>query len=132
MFTRTTLFVSLGLLVTACAGGAPPEPPAPAPIDPAGTYDIVVVAEGMEVTGVMVIRGSAEAGYTGNIDTDMGGAAIYDIEVEGDTLRFSIPDAGMTAEVVFEGMEFTGWLAGDMGDASVQGVKRSGEVSLVG
>jgi hypothetical protein len=32
----------------------------------------------------------------------------------------------MTAEVVFEGMEFTGWMAGDMGDAAVQGVKRSG------
>jgi len=126
MNTRTALAAALGFLVTACASGAPPEPPAPEPLDPTGTYDVVVAAQGMEITGVMEIMGSAEAGFTGNIDTDMGSAAIYDIEVAGDTLRFSIPDAGMTAQVVFEGMEFTGWLAGEMGDASMQGVKRSG------
>ena len=126
MTSRTPLLAALGLLVAACAGGAPPEPPAPAPLDPTGTFDVVIAAQGMELSGVLTIDGSAEAGYTGRIETDMGGAAITDVEVQGDTVRFGIPEAGADVEIVFDGMEFSGWLAGGMGEATLQGVKRSG------
>ena len=125
MATRPAVVAALGILLAACAAGAPPQPPAPPPLDPTGTFDIVVSAQGMDIGGTIQISGSAEAGYTGRIDTDMGGAALAGIEVVGDTLRFSIPDAGMSAEVVFAGTEFTGLMSGDMGDATVQGVKRS-------
>ena len=80
----------------------------------------------MELGGVIIIEGSAEAGYSGSIDTDMGGASLEDIAIDGQTMTFSIPEGGMTAEVVFEGNEFTGWLAGGMGDADIIGVKRTG------
>lgn len=117
---------ALGLLLGACAGGPPPEPPAPPPLDPVGTYDIGVAAEGMEVAGVMVIQGNATDGYTGSIDTEMGGAAITDIAVEGQTLTFSIPDAGAAVQVLFNGDEFSGSLSGAMGDATIWGKKRPG------
>jgi hypothetical protein len=80
----------------------------------------------MELGGVLIIDGSAEAGYTGSIDTEMGGAALADIAVDGQAMTFSIPEGGMTAEVTFEGNEFTGWMAGGMGDADIIGVKRTG------
>jgi hypothetical protein len=127
MRRRLVLSVALGFLLTACAAGPPPapaEPPAPPPFDPTGTYDITVSAQGMEIGGVLIIQGSAESGYTGNIDTDMGGSVLTDVKVEGQTMTFSIPEGGMSAEVMFDGDEFTGWLAGGMGDADIIGVKR--------
>ena len=126
MFKRTPTFAALTLLLSACAGGPPPEPPAPPPLDPVGTYDISVAAQGMEIMGVMVIRGSAEEGYTGSIDTDMGGAAISNIVVEGQTLTFSIPEVGADVEVVFEGEEFSGGMVGSMGNADIYGIRRGG------
>ena len=126
MIKRLTTTAALGLFLSACAGGPPPEPPAPPPLNPAGTYDISVAAQGMEVMGVMVIRGSAEEGYTGSIDTDMGGAAISNIVVEGQTLTFSIPEVGADVEVVFEGDEFSGGMVGSMGNADIFGTRRGG------
>ncbi len=121
--------LAIAFLVNACASGPPPpppEPPAPPPLDPTGTYDIVVYAEGMEVGGTMIIRASANGGYSGDIDTDMGGAAIANIAIDGQTMTFTIPEAGMSAEVEFEGDEFNGSMSGGMGDASITGVKRTG------
>jgi hypothetical protein len=130
MRRRLVLTATIGVLVTACAAGSPPAPAAPPgpppPLDPTGTYDITVSAQGMEIGGVLIVRGSAEAGYTGSVDTEMGGAALTAIAVEGQTMTFSIPEAGMSAEVTFDGDEFMGWLAGGMGDADIIGVKRSG------
>ena len=124
MLKRVTTTAFLAFLLSACAGGPPPEPPAPPPLDPVGTYDIFVAAQGMEIAGVLFIRGSAEEGYTGSIDTDMGGAGISNIAVEGQTLTFSIPEVGADVEVVFEGDEFSGGMIGDMGEAEIFGSKR--------
>ncbi len=126
MIRKLATAAALGLLITACAGGPPPEPPAPPPLDPTGSYDITVMAEGMEIVGVMTIRGSAEEGYTGTVDTDMGGASLADIRVEGQTLFFSVPEAGVTARVLFEGDGFAGDMDGEMGMATLFGKKRSG------
>jgi hypothetical protein len=126
MFKRFASTAALGLLLSACAGGPPPEPPAPPPLDPTGTYDIVVAAEGMEIYGTMVIRGSAEAGYTGSVETDMGGATLSDLAVEGQSLTFYVPDVDADVRLVFEGDRFTGEMEGGMGFATMTGTKRSG------
>ena len=60
----------------------------------------------MEIAGVLVIQGNATDGYTGSIDTEMGGASITNIMVDGQTLTFSIPDAGADVQVSFAGDEF--------------------------
>lgn len=126
MIKRLTIATALGFLLSACAGGPPPEPPAPPPLDPTGTYDISVAAEGMEIAGVMIIEGSAEAGYTGSVDTEMGGASIANIVVDGQTMTFYIPDADADATVTFDGDSFSGGMTGAMGDAGFYGTKRKG------
>ena len=124
MFKRLTTAAAALILLSACAGGPPPEPPAPPPLDPTGTYDITVDAEGMTITGIMSISGSAEAGYTGSVDTDMGGAGLSSIVVEGQTVTCSIPDAQVDLEMVFEGDGFTGVMNGAMGQGGIIGKKR--------
>ena len=127
MKRRVLIAAAIGFFVSACASGtppAPPAPPAPPPFDPTGTYDFTVSAQGMEIGGVMTIQGSAGAGYTGTIDTEMGGGAMANIVVDGHTMTFSLSEVGMDAELEFEGDEFTGFLAGGMGDADIYGVKR--------
>lgn len=126
MFKRLASASALALVLAACAGGPPPEPPAPPPLDPTGTWDMIVEADGMTIGGVMVIEGSAEAGYTGSIDTDMGGAGISDITVDGQLLTFSIPDAGASVTLEFEGDEFSGSMSGVMGEATIYG-QRAGD-----
>ena len=126
MIKRLTTAAAFGFLMSACAGGPPPEPPAPPPLDPTGTYDISVAAEGMEITGVMIIQGSAEEGYTGSVDTEMGGAALSNIIVDGQTMTFYIPEADADVQVVFEGDDFSGGMVGVMGDAGFYGTKRKG------
>lgn len=74
----------------------------------------------------MVIQGSAAAGYTGTVETEMGGGSMANVVVEGQTMTFSLTEVGMDAELEFEGDEFSGFLAGGMGDADIFGVKRSG------
>lgn len=113
---------ALGLILSACSG-TPPEPPAPPPLDPTGSYRISIDAEGMSIGGTITIR-ETETGYAGSIDTDMGGAAMSDIVVEGNEMTFSVPEAGITFTVVFEGDEFNGGFDGAMGAGSIRGVKR--------
>ena len=132
MNRRLVLSAALGFLLTACAGGPPPAPaapPAPPPLDPTGTYDFTVAVQGMEIGGVLVVQGTAEAGYTGSIDTEMGGGALANVTVEGQTMTFSLPEFGADVEVVFDGDEFSGFLASDMADGDIIGVKRSGGVN---
>jgi len=124
MLKGLTTTITLGFLLSACAGGPPPAPPPPPPLDPTGIYDIYVAFEGGDLLGAMTIRGSAEAGYTGTVDTDMGGAALAGVRVEGQTLYFSVPEAGVTAQVVFTDDQFTGTMQGDMGVASLSGRRR--------
>ena len=132
MNRRVLIAAAVGFIVSACASGPPPAPPAPAAtpppaaFDPTGTYDFTASAQGMEIGGVMVIQGSAEAGYTGTVDTEMGGGAMSNIVVDGQTLTFSLSEFGMDGELEFEGDEFSGYMAGGMGDADIYGVKRPG------
>jgi hypothetical protein len=126
MIKRLTTAAALGLLLSACASGPPPEPPAPPPLDPTGIYDIVVSMEGMELPGVMMISGSVEEGYAGSIEVEMGGASIADVTVEGQILTFSIPDVEARVELLFEGDEFSGEMAGSMGSGTMYGKKRAG------
>ncbi len=125
MFKRLSIAAAFGLFVTACSAGSPPEPPSPPPLDPTGSYDIVVAAEGMEISGVMVIRGSAEAGYTGSVTTDMGGASLTNLVVDGQTLTLYAPDVDADIILEFEGDGFTGEMGGGM-FGEIWGTKRSG------
>jgi hypothetical protein len=124
MLKGFTTLITLGLLLSACVGGPPPAPPPPPPLDPTGTYDIFVAFDGGELRGVVDIRGSAGGGYTGTVDTDMGGAALAGIRVDGQTLYFSVPEAGVNAQVVFTEDRFTGTMQGDMGVATLSGTRR--------
>ncbi len=127
MKRRVLIAAAVGLIVSACASGpppAPPAPPAPPPFDPSGTYDFTVSAQGMELGGVMTIQGSAEAGYTGTMETEMGGGAMDNIVVDGQTMTFSLSEFGMSGELEFEGDEFSGFMSGGMGEADIYGVKR--------
>ena len=124
MHRRAAIAGIIGVLLAACAGGPPPAPPAPPPLDPTGTFDLTIGAQGMTIAAVMYVQGSAEGGYTGSIDSEMGAASITNIRVAGQTLRFSIPDAGFEAEVVFDGDGFSGGMSGAMGEASIIGKKR--------
>ena len=126
MFKRLTTAVALGLLVSACAGGAPAEPPAPPPFNPSGTYDITVAAEGMEIGGVMTIAGNADEGFTGSVDTEMGGAVLSDIMLDDQTMTFFFPEADADVTIVFEGDSFSGGMTGAMGGADFFGTKRKG------
>ena len=126
MFKRLTTAAALGLFLSACAGGAPAEPPAPPPFNPSGTYDFTLAAEGMEIGGVMVIEGDAEAGFTGSVDTEMGGAGMSDITLDGQTMTFYIPEADADVTIVFDGDSFTGGMTGAMGGADFFGTKRKG------
>ena len=126
MFKRLFTTAALGLLLSACAAGPPPEPPAPPPFDPTGTYDFTIAAEGMEFGGVMVIAGNAEEGFTGNVDTEMGGSALAEITLDGQTMTFFIPEADADVTITFEGDNFTGGMSGAMGGADFYGTKRIG------
>ena len=120
---RLLAALTVGLTLTACSG-PPPEPPAPPPLDPTGSFRISIDAEGMQVGGTLTIR-ETDTGYSGFIDTDMGGAAIADVAVDGNELTFSVPEAGVVFTVVFEGEEFTGGFDGAMGAGTIRGVKRA-------
>jgi hypothetical protein len=122
----TPSLLALLLVAAACGGGPPPEPPAPPPLDPTGLYDVAIEAQGMSLTGVLEITGDAESGYRGSIDTDMGGATISGIEVIGQEVVFTVPDAGAEVRLVFEGDDFTGGISGGMGDALITGTRRQG------
>jgi len=130
MLRRAFFAVAIGFLVSACASApppaapAPPPPPPPAAFDPAGTYDFTVNAQGMELGGVLVVNGSPDAGYTGNMSTDMGGGRISNVTMDGHTMTFTLPDFGVDFELIFEGDEFSGIASGAMGDADIYGVKR--------
>ncbi len=116
----TTLFA---LSMMFACGGAPAEPPAPPPLDPTGTFDLTIVGDGMNIGGSLVIRSAAD-GYTGSIDTDMGGAGISDIAVAGQEVSFTIPEAGVSFQLLFDAEGFTGTFDGAMGAGSIVGVKK--------
>lgn len=127
MIRRHAVFaVALPLLIAACAGGPPPEPPAPAPLDPTGTWDLMIDAGGQSFEAVLTISGSADAGYRGYIDSDLGGADIANIVVDGQTLTFSIPRVDGRMTLVVEGIDFTGTTNGMMGEGFVSGMRRTG------
>ena len=122
---RLMLGLPLLFLVSACAGGPPPEPPGPPPLDPVGVYDCAVFAEGMELAATLTITGE-EGAYSGSIQTDMGPGQVSDIVVDGQNMTFIVDTGDMTVwfAVVFDGDKFTGEFdAGGMG-GSISGTKR--------
>ena len=126
MLRRLTMALAIPLFVAACGGGPPPEPPAPPPLDPTGTWDMLVDAGGTSLDVLLMISGSAESGYSGSVDSEMGGAGISSITVEGQTLTFEIPDISGFVSVTIEGNEFYGSLSSMMGEGAISGVKRPG------
>lgn len=125
MVRRTFILYVAVLLGVACST-VPPEPPPPPPLDPTGTFDVSIEVGGFAVAGVLAIRGTAEGGYTGSLDTDMGGADLSSIAVEGQDVTFTIniPEAFIEFRVTYEGDEFTGFLDGSMGGGPISGVRR--------
>jgi hypothetical protein len=77
----------------------------------------------MNIGGSLVIRSAAD-GYTGSIDTDMGGASITDIAVAGQEMTFSVPEAGVSFQLLFDEGGFTGTFDGTVGAGSIVGVKK--------
>ena len=126
MLKRLTTAATCLLILNACGPGAPPEPPPPPPFTPVGTYDVSISGEGFQMGGVLTIEGSDEAGYSGFIDTEMGGAALSGLAVDGTVVTFSIPEAGVEARLEFEGDAFVGSMSGAMGDGGIEGVRRPG------
>ena len=119
---RRKAFLAVGVILAGCGPGQPPAPP---PLDPTGTYSINIDAEGMQIGGSLVIRGTAEA-YTGSIDTDMGGAALADIAVDGNQVSFTVPEAGVSFQITFEREGFNGTFDGAMGTGYITGTRRAG------
>jgi len=126
MLSRVGISSIFSLLLVACASGPPPEPPPPPPLDPTGTFDFTAEVDGMAVNGVLTIRGSAEEGYRGSLDSDMGPASVSRIVIDGQTMSFYIPDADVGVEVEFTGSEFNGSISGAMGMGGFYGTKREG------
>ena len=123
MVKRFSALLVMTLILGAC-GGPPPEPPPPPPLNPVGTYNVSIDAQGQMVGGTLTIRETGDR-LSGYIDTDMGGAAVSGVVVEGQTMTFSVPEAGISFEVTFEGDEFSGSFDGDMGYGTISGVRRS-------
>ncbi len=124
---RLGLILALPILFAACAGGPPPEPVAPPPppaLNPVGTYDMILSIQGMTLLAELSIEGSAEAGYTGFVNSEMGSASVTRIQVDDQELTFMIPDAGASVRLVFDGDDFEGGMSGEMGDAGITGSRR--------
>ncbi len=113
------------LVLGACGGGgggmmadpAPASMPAePEHVDPTGEYEVAIEIQGQVVDGIMIIEGSMDDGYFGEVETDMGGAAIT-VEVDGNEVVLIAAEVGveiycvMDEEGVLEG-EVTGAMGG--------------------
>lgn len=122
---RTSILGGMVVFVTACAGGPPPEPPAPAVIDRSGEYSVTIDAAGQSIDGTLLISGEPGA-YMGSIDTAMGGAQLSTVEVDGDVMTFSVAEVGVSVTVVFDGDSFSGDLSGSMGSGTIIGLKTGG------
>ena len=122
MLKRRTVTPAIALLIGAC--GPPPPPPPPPLLDPTGSYDFTVVAEGITVNGLLTIRGSSKGDYAGSIDSDLGSAMMTQIEIDGQPMSFYIAAADMSGEVEFDSTGFNVGMSGGMGAASFRGTKR--------
>jgi len=86
---------------------------------------MITVGE-QSIEAVLTISGSAEAGYTGHMDADIGNAAISNITVEGQTLTFGIPDVQGLVTLVVEGVDFSGSVVGRLEEGMISGTRRAG------
>jgi len=77
------------MAVAACGSSAPPEPPAPAPFDPVGTYTFETTVEGQPITGTVVIERTS-TGFGGMITPEVGPPPIPVIGVVTDGRRVTI------------------------------------------
>jgi len=112
------------LLLAACSGGAPAEPPAPV-FTPVGSWSFMVDVQDQTLTGTMRIAGSERMGWTGSMISEMGEAMMSDIQVMGTMLRFSLPQFdGASGRVRFEGDVFEGSISTDMGMIPIRGMRR--------
>ena len=111
---RMTVTLGLTAILAACASG----PSGPPPLDPVGTYMYSANAEGMVVSGSMMIEKNGD-GYEGRITSDvMPAIPISGVEVAGQTMTITAsgPDGSLVVEMVMSGMAFEGtWAMGGMG-----------------
>jgi hypothetical protein len=121
MIRSTSLLVAAGMLSGCAARTA--EPPAPAALEPAGTYAFSSTYEGQPITGTMVIR-QTESGYTGVVEAKTGPppVPVYAVTVEGNTMTV-FGDVGgddLIVTLEFTGQQFAGsWVVGfEGGDIS--------------
>jgi hypothetical protein len=124
---RLFALLPLTLFLAACAGtGEPAPPPGPPPLNLVGVYECTMSGEGQELPMTMTFSGS-EGAYTGSIDTEMGGATMEDIAVDGNLVTFWVspdPNFSIYFALDFEGDSFTGTLDGGEFVADVYGKKR--------
>lgn len=120
MFRATSVLLSSALVVAACARGAA-TPPAPAPLDPTGTFSFETTFQGQAITGQIIVRGEAGQ-YTGSVEPDAVAppVEIYSVQVEGQQMTV-VGDAGgedLVITMTFTGDTYTGtWVLGfDGGD----------------
>ena len=124
MHRKMSLLFVVTLVLSACMGGSGALP-SPEPFDPAGVWDVTIMIEGLQVDGVLSVRGLEGGGLTGDIDTEMGAATITEVVLDGHTMTFLVPDVGATMELHFTGDEFMGGMSGYRGEGSINGIRRS-------
>ena len=122
------------LVMTACATPrevavttqATPQPAAVKALDPVGSYEIVTVVDGQNVTGTISITGTPGA-YKGKILTNMFPeipihAAV--VEGQGMIVRANMPDGELILNMRFTGPAFVGrWDLGGIQGGDISGKK---------
>jgi hypothetical protein len=122
---RSAPLLLAAAVLAGCAHRAA-EPPAPAPLEPAGTYSFSSTYQGEPITGAMVIR-QTETGFTGVVEAETGPppVPVYAVTVEGNTMTVFGDTGGddLIITVQFDGERFTGsWVVGFEG-ADISGTK---------
>ena len=123
---KLVLPLACALLLGACAS-APPEPapaarevtpPAPAAVDPVGTFDFSTAVEGMAVNGTMTISRNPAGALEGTITTNITEAIpVRSVTVTGQRMNVvaDTPDGPLNFVLEFQGDEFSGtWDLGSM------------------
>lgn len=124
MNRSTAVLVVAGLVGGCAAKGS--NPPAPAALEPAGTYAFSSTYEGQPITGTMVLR-KTESGYSGVVEAETGPppVPVYAVTVQGSTMTVFGDTGGddLIITLQFTGDQFTGsWVVGFEG-ADITGTK---------
>ena len=108
----------MGLMLLGSLAACASAPQGPPPFDPVGTYMYEASADGMVVSGEVMITGT-EGAYGGQITSDMlPPIPISDVTVAGTTVTIAAatPEGDLMVEMLFDGTAFTGsWTMAGMG-----------------